>query len=57
MEIDLSSIGRSIGRSSENICSNERGSRKEKYRMKLSLQPKLVEKLVWVAINSFCSLK
>ncbi len=30
---------------------------KKKDRMKLSLPPKLVEKLVWVVINLFCRLK
>jgi hypothetical protein len=37
------------GRSSENICSSSGGAQqKRKDRMKLSLSPKLVEKLVWV---------
>ncbi len=38
------------GRSSENICSSSGGPQKTKDRMKLSLPPKLMEKLVWVPV-------
>jgi hypothetical protein len=43
------------GRSSENIRSSSAGAqalKKKKHRMKLSLPPKLVEKLVWVLVIS-----
>jgi hypothetical protein len=45
------------GRSSENICNTSGGAQeKRKDRMKLSLPPKLVEKLVCVPVISFCKI-
>jgi hypothetical protein len=45
------------GMSSENICSSSEGAQEiRKHRMKLSLSPKLVEKLVWVPVISFCQI-
>jgi hypothetical protein len=42
--------------SSENICSNGGGAQEKGIGMKLSLPSKLVEKLVWVPIISFCKI-
>jgi hypothetical protein len=45
------------GRRSENICttsSSGGAQKKRKDRVKLSLPAKLVEKLVWVPVISFC---
>jgi hypothetical protein len=43
--------------SSENICSSSEGTQeKEKDRMKLNLPPKLLEKLVWVAVIPCCKI-
>jgi len=40
-----------------NICSSSGGAQeKGKIRMKLSVPPKLVEKLVWVPVILFCKI-
>ncbi len=45
------------GRSSENVCSSSGGpAKKTKDRMKLSLPPKLTEKLVWVPVILLCMI-
>jgi hypothetical protein len=45
-------------RSSADICSSSGGTQGErkKDRMKLSLPPKLVEKLIWVLVISLCKI-
>jgi hypothetical protein len=48
-----SNYSRCTGRTSENICIAAAEALRKKV-MKLSLSPKLVEKLVWVPIILFC---